>query len=273
MFAFLFAAICEASVSVTGGRLGASFFGLRPVEAATASPDSAVYGEWVMKRMTGFEVISTHNSVLTIKDRNEAMTLTTHAADLFVGPKAENVLLPQSPPKPGKKGRILRWRAVAVVLDDPVQAVLSLAGSAYQGSGMPLKEVKKAVSPFLDHYCKFWDFWVQKAKGSAIAVKIFNLQHTNESVRALEYTKLHQFVVYNRCGPSEQSKCHRRGGNIGVCCALTNFGPDIPSTVVSQPVADWLRQATERYHTAALTQWLTDAQYFNWPSVSECCKG
>ena len=37
--------------------------------------------------MTGFYVVSAHNASLTVIDRNEAMMVVTHAADLYPGPK------------------------------------------------------------------------------------------------------------------------------------------------------------------------------------------
>ena len=120
--------------------------------------------------MTGFRVRSAHSPGLSVRDRNEAVAVVTHATDLFAGPKPADPSVAQDPPEPGKKGRILRLRAVAVVLDNnPVASVLALARAAAAGATDPTRTMtKEDLQPHVAQYNAFWTFWLGKARGNFV---------------------------------------------------------------------------------------------------------
>lgn len=125
----------------------------RLVGLATTAPHFAQQFETVVRSLSGYRVVSAHRLDLSIEGRNTAMTITSHAADLFAGPKPQVLTTAQDPPMPGKKGRILRFRAVAVMLDnDPVASVLSMAIT----SGAPSVATEEDLAPYVEQYATFW---------------------------------------------------------------------------------------------------------------------
>ena len=129
----------------------------RLVGLAMTSPQFAQQLETVVRSLSGYRVVSAHRPDLSAEDRNTAMTITSHAADLFAGPKPQVLTTAQEPPTPGKKGRILRFRAVAVMLDnDPVASVLSMATT----SGAPNVATEEDLAPYVEQYATFWCGWL-----------------------------------------------------------------------------------------------------------------
>ena len=63
---------------------------------------------------------------------------------------------------------------------------------------------RSVLAPHVARYNAFWSFWAGKARGSSVAVELFNLNIDNSTRQTLELTILHEFLVYMRCGPSQQ---------------------------------------------------------------------
>jgi hypothetical protein len=247
----------------------------RLVGLATADPSSSVAN--TVQWMTGYRVESAHQLDLTAERRNEAMAVVTHAADLFAGPKPYDVLVPQAVPEPGKKGRILRLRAVSVVLDDPVVAVVAMARRVALATSTTFDATtltKAELAPFVNHYNTFWSFWTSKAVASGVAVEIFNLALSNASALTLELSILQQFLVYHRCGPSQQNECHSTTNGVGICCAILKL-PSPPSIGrISTDVRTWIQTSTAKTVGSALRQWEIGRRRFPWPLVAwnKCCE-
>lgn len=240
----------------------------RLVGLAVCDPQSAAIP--TMIRMTGYRVELAHRPHLTVEERNTALMIVTHAVDLYSGPKPTSVLSSEDPPSPGKKGRILRLRAVAVVLDEPVSAVVEMA----RRENPEILLTKKALTPYVDHYVKFWTFWTRKAQASGIAVEIFNLALPNASDLILELSILQQFTVYHRCGPSQQRECTSRSKGVGICCAATFLSKRTAIAYELLPdVRSWIQAESADAVSAAHEQWAAGRGHFPWPKMdwSRCC--
>lgn len=253
----------------------------RLVGLAAATPWVGRLAESVVQTLTGFTTISAHNDTLTVEDRNEAMAVTTHAMDMLPGPKPFNLSVAQDAPVPGKKGRIVTWRAVMVILDDPVHSVLSLAqGEVAFEDGETPQAMQAKLTPFVERYNSFWRYWTRKAKVSQTTVRLIDLDLNDSDQLALELTVLHQYVVYHRCGPSERRACFTTDATTGVCCALslvqdlrtqkTAYASELlPADRAN--VTAWIRSATQSVTDEARAQSHSSRTQFAWPQVYPCC--
>ena len=117
-------------------------------------------------------------------------------------------------------------------------------------------------------------YWLGKADGSAVAVSLFKLDPTAPRAKlTTELTILHQFLVYHRCGPSDQAKCHTRSTNHGVCCGLNLFANSTKPTspAIDPKLADWIREQLASTVEAAEEAWERSRAYYPWPNTGHCC--
>ena len=208
--------------------------------------------------------------------------LLTHAADLWPGPKPANVLEVQAPPgsKPAgrEKGRVVEFHSAILIVDDPLETVgewLLQTGADHSA---------EAARPLVQHYVRFWEFWLDRLERSATPVALLKLDPADAAEAGQQLAALSEFLAFFRCGSRKRWLCQpppaKGAAKAGMCCVVDAL-PSLPAIWARRPAvaakqlpeetAAFIREETAAVAGHARAAWADVHHRHRLPEVLHCC--